>query len=127
MGEESVVNALTYVVSTSLFIGALAAIFGVWNRTAPKAALEATASRVEELAAGLGQVEDRVVKLEAQIVHMPTKDDVHNLDRGLIHLTGIVEQQGERTLAIVRSLDRVENYLFQQPAPPMTTPDRNHA
>lgn len=129
MEDGVLLTGMVYFAVVTLLVGVLAVMFGVWNRTAPKTALAATDAKVVEIEGRLDKVEDRVIELEGQVRHMPTKDDVHNLDRGLIHLTGIVEQQGERTSALLRSVDRIENYLMHPPAPPATpaTSDRKSA
>ncbi|RXF75067.1 DUF2730 family protein [Hansschlegelia zhihuaiae] len=132
MEEQTLRSALVIIVVITLCVACLGVMFGVWNRTAPKRALERTDLRVAELDGRLDKIEDRVVELESHVKHLPTKDDVHNIDRGLIHLTGIVEQHGERSMAVLRSVDRIESFLFNQSPPPlaapsMTTPSRESA
>lgn len=53
----------------------------------------------------------RVQKIENELEHLPSKEDVHELKLAIERLNGVVAKLGGDMQTISRTVDRIDNYL----------------
>nr|WP_302849073.1 DUF2730 family protein [Sphingobium sp. AS12] len=74
----------------------------------------AEGERVKKVEDRLDLVEDRTLRIEGQIVHLPTKDDVNAVKLQLVELLGITNRQQSELAGMVRTVDRIDRYLREK-------------
>lgn len=62
----------------------------------------------------IDSAEQRLVRVENELAHLPNKDMVHALQLGMSELKGQMAALVERVTPIARSIDRVEQSLMER-------------
>ncbi|PHQ63546.1 MAG: hypothetical protein COC10_05610 [Sphingobium sp.] len=74
----------------------------------------AASDRVKTLEGRLDLMEDRQLRVEGEVAHLPTKDDVNNLKMQLVELLGITNRQQSELSTLVRTVNRIDDYLREK-------------
>lgn len=80
--------------------------------TAVAARSKAARSELEDLRARIVDAGRRIEKLETELVHVPTKEQVHRLEVSLGQIEGATKVQAEILKSVQAGTSRVENYLL---------------
>ena len=70
----------------------------------------------EAMVARFQMVEARLLKIEADIEHMPDRDQTHRLELAVERLTGRMETLDERLKPVAAVSDRLQEFLLEQAA-----------
>lgn len=75
---------------------------------------KAARSEIDELATRIDETSRRVEKLETELVHLPTKEQVHRLEVSLAQIEGTSKTQAEILKQVQQGTSRVESYLLNE-------------
>lgn len=98
---------LLYLVSPAISL--LALVYTVIS-----ARSKAARSEIDELATRIDETSRRVEKLETELVHLPTKEQVHRLEVSLAQIEGTSKTQAEILKQVQQGTSRVESYLLNE-------------
>lgn len=98
---------LLYLVSPAISLLALA-------YTVISARSKAARSEIDELATRIDETSRRVEKMETELVHLPTKEQVHRLEVSLAQIEGTSKTQAEIQKSMQGTLTRVESFLLTE-------------
>lgn len=76
---------------------------------------KAAAGEVALLIGKAALMEHRVTVMETEIKHMPDGQTANELQRSVIELSGKVEVLSERLKPVAATLERVQEFMMQQP------------
>ena len=65
-------------------------------------------------AKSVGELKDRVAKIEAEIAHLPNKDSVHQLELAITKIGGDISTMSEKFASVARTSTRIEQYLLDK-------------
>lgn len=68
---------------------------------------------VTRLSGRLNQVESRLERLEADVEHLPTREEFHKMEIAMTRLDGRMETIDQRTSATGRAVGRIEDFLLK--------------
>lgn len=74
----------------------------------------AEAERVKKVEDRLDLMEDRQLRVEGELAHLPTKDDVGAVKLQLVELLGITNRQQSELGTIVHTVRRIDDYLREK-------------
>ncbi|NML88363.1 DUF2730 family protein [Sphingobium sp. TB-6] len=74
----------------------------------------AAADRVKKVEEGQGELENRVLKLEADFRHLPTKEDLSAVSLQVERVLGKVSKQESEITSVARTVNRIDDYLREK-------------
>jgi paraquat-inducible protein B len=83
-------------------------VFG-WFTAGGKKAL----AKLEEHRVDFEQLKEKVATIESEIRHLPSKEDVHQLNLSMAELKGTAGRQEEKLAGVERTVRRVEEFLLE--------------
>lgn len=75
---------------------------------------KAARSEIDGLTTRIDETSRRVEKLETELVHMPTKEQVHRLEVQLAEIQGTSRTQAEVQKQVQATVSRVEGFLLNE-------------
>lgn len=75
---------------------------------------KALTEKIEHGTRWIDKLQDRVVKLESDIAHLPEKDSIHKLEVMLQKIEGKVGVLGERMEPLAAISNRLQEFLLEQ-------------
>ena len=84
----------------------------VWLRKPGEDASSAVKDLRDEITAELGQVNSRLTKIETEIEHMPTSEELAELEGTVKQINERTAAQSEALKAVASAVARIENYLL---------------
>lgn len=85
----------------------------VQRRQAQLREMEGIGKRVADGESEVDELRERLGRLEVDMAHLPTKDQVHRLELRVEGIGGDTKAMNETLKAVAASSSRVENYMLQ--------------
>lgn len=101
-----VVSSGLFPAIVALLIGAANLIYTWWMRSQTVAA-----DKVTKIEARLDKVEDCQITFEERVKHLPTKDDIGQIQVSLERVLGTVGRQESEIASMGRVVNRIDDYL----------------
>lgn len=102
--------------SVQALISVLALLVGIGNViwTWISKSQSAAADRVKKIEEEQDALDIRLIKLEAEFQHLPTKEDVSALRLQIETLSGMLKQQASEIGSVSRTVRRIDDYLREK-------------
>lgn len=107
--EMDISPAVVWVAAISSFLGLGTTI---WNMLTSGS--KQNSKKLDELDAKMTGQESRLNKVENELKHLPTKDQVHDLRVGIADLEGSIRTMEASMSAINRTVSNIDTYLRRE-------------
>lgn len=109
-GNVSMLGELSGLIALLAFIVSVSNTVWTWISKGQTA----TADRVKKTEEDIDKVEARVLQLEGDYKHLPTKEDVNGLKLQLTEVSGQLRSTDNELKSVGRTVGRIDNYLREK-------------